>query len=311
MLTNNVKVTTFRGLNIDVENPSTNLFNRFEIRALEHPNKVAVVLDDQSVTYGELYSLVTSLASRLAPVVHSGDVVCQCVERSIEMVVGILAIFMCNTVYSPISSKNPIERRRTLLNETRAKVILVHQATDHLFSGDERVDCSKLRIDETENIDSALDNIITHDPASLAYIVFTSGSTGVPKGVPITHANFAYYLTSMCHENYMLSSDITLQISRDTFDVHLQEILGSVLIGGTCVLLRPNSGAHLNIAYLIQAMCQHQITSINVVPSLVTALIDYLSRLKQRFSPTLRIVISTGSEQKTNELYICFILFDR
>ena len=294
MLRDNVKVRTFRGLNIDVENPLTNLFNRFQTRVFEHPNKIAVVLDDQTVTYGELYSVVTSLSCRIAPFIHPGDVVCQCVERSIEMIVGILAIFMCNTIYSPINPKNPMERRRTLLNETRAKVILVHQATDHLFSGDECVDCIKLRIDESDNIESSLNGVITDDPASLAYIVFTSGSTGIPKGVPITHTNFAYYITSMCHEKYMLSNDITLQISRDTFDVHLQEILGSVLVGGTCVLLRSNSGAQLNIAYLIQTMSQHQITSITVVPSLASALVDYLTRFKQRFSPMLRIVISTG-----------------
>lgn len=290
----NSKVRTFRGIEIDVDNPSTNLFNRFQNQVLEHPDKLAVELDDQSVTYGELYSLVTSLASRLSPLVRPGDVICQCVERSIEMVIGILAIFMCNTVYSPINPKNPIERRRTLLNETKAKVILVHEATDHLFSDDERINCIKLRIDEQEKIESTPDVIITQDATSLAYIVFTSGSTGTPKGVPITHTNFAYYLASMCHEHHIIGSDVTLQISQDTFDVHLQEILGAVLTGGTCVLLRPNSGAHLNTAYLIQTMCRYQVTSITIVPSLASALIDYLKRVKERFSPLLRVVISTG-----------------
>ncbi len=111
MLKDNIKMTTLRGPNIDVEAPSTNLFNRFQSRALQHPNKLAVVLDDQSLTYGELYSLVTSFASRLFQVVHPDDIVCQCVERSIEMVIGILSIFLCNAVYCPLSPKDPIERR--------------------------------------------------------------------------------------------------------------------------------------------------------------------------------------------------------
>jgi non-ribosomal peptide synthetase component F len=294
MLKDDIKITTLRGPSINVEVPSTNLFNRFQTRVLQHPNKLAVVLDDQSLTYGELYSLVSSCASRLLQVVHPGDIVCQCVERSIEMVIGILAIFLCNTVYCPLSPKDPIERRRALLNETRAKVILVHQATDHLFSDDDGIDYIKLRIDEQESIESVTDTMVTEDLASLAFIVFTSGSTGIPKGVPIGHANFNYYLASMCHENYILANDIILQISQDTFDAHLQEILGAVLVGGTCILLRSRDGAHLNAAHLTQTMCQHQVTFTNLVPSLAIALIDYLSRLKQRFSSSLRIVISTG-----------------
>src|ERR1700722_12013517 len=101
---------TLRGPNIDVISSSSNLCDRFIERASKHPNKLAIVLDERSVTYGELYSLVTSLASRLSHVVRSGDIVCQCVERSIEMVVGILAIFMTNTVYCPLSAYDPHER---------------------------------------------------------------------------------------------------------------------------------------------------------------------------------------------------------
>lgn len=293
MLKNTNKITTLRGLEIDVELPTTNLFNRFRNRTFQHPNKLAVVLDDQALTYGELYYLVTSFASRLRPIVQPDDIVCQCVERSIEMVIGILTVFLCNAVYCPLSPKDPIERNRVLINETRAKVILVHEATDHLFSEDD-INCNKLRINEQESTETSLDNLIVQDLASLAFVVFTSGSTGTPKGVPIGHANFAYYLASMCFENYILESDIILQISQDTFDAHLQEILGAVLVGGTSVLLRPG-GAHLNTAYLTQTISQHQVTLTNLVPSMAIALIDYLTRLNKRFSSSLRIVISTGN----------------
>ena len=282
MLKDTNKVTTLRGPKIDVEFSATNLFNRFRNRTFQHPNKLAVVLDDQALTYGELYSQVTSFAYRLLPIVQPGDIVCQCVERSIEMVIGILTVFLCNAVYCPLSPRDPIERRRALINETRATIILVHEATDHLFSEDE-INCRKLRINEQENIETDPDSLIVQDLASLAFVVFTSGSTGTPKGVPIGHAQFAYYLASMCYENYILESDIILQISQDTFDAHLQEILGAVLVGGTSVLLR-SDGAHLNTAYLTQTISQHQVTVTNLVPSMAIALIDYLTRLNQRFS---------------------------
>jgi non-ribosomal peptide synthetase component F len=208
------------------------------------------------------------------------------------MVVGILAIFMCNTVYCPLNPYDPTERHRILLKETQAKAILVHKATSHLFSGDDQF--IKLQIDQQQNDDCSWTNKIKSVSSSIAFVVFTSGSTGTPKGVPISHINFLYYITSMHYERYLLESDIILQVSRDTFDAHLQEILGAVLLGGTCVLLRPSSGANLNVIYLTDVIQHHQVTIINLVPSLAIALIDHLNNPKRLLSSSLRLVISTG-----------------
>ncbi|CAF4160893.1 unnamed protein product, partial [Adineta steineri] len=284
--------TSLYGPSIEVVLPSTNLFDRFVERVCQHPNKIALILDDQSLTYAELYVLVNSLACRLSRIVQLNDVVCQCVERSIEMAIGILAIFMCNTTYCPLNPYDPNQRRKTLLSQTHAKVILVHNATAHLFIDDDRV--SVMIIDQEDTNDSITVNKTVDDPSAIAFIVFTSGSTGTPKGVPIGHTNFAYYLASMCHEQYILESDILLQISRDTFDAHIQEILGAVLVGGTCVLLSPSNGTHLNIAYLVKTMRNHHVTFVNLVPSVSIAVIDYLSSPKQLLSSCLRIAISTG-----------------
>jgi non-ribosomal peptide synthetase component F len=285
---------SLHGSCIEIDLPSTNVCDRFVEGVFHHPNKIAVVLEEQSLTYSELYSLVNSVACRLSPMIEAGDVVCQCVERSIEMVVGILAIFMCNTVYCPLSPYDPDHRRRTLVSETHAKVVLVHNNTAHLFTGIDNL--FMIRIDQEDGKGSFAVVEAMTDPSSIAFIVFTSGSTGTPKGVPIGHRNFAYYLFSMCHERYILESDILLQISRDTFDAHLQEILGAVLVGGTCVLLSPSNGTHLNIDYLVKIMRNHHVTFVNLVPSVSIALIDYLSNAKQRLSSYLRIAISTGKK---------------
>ena len=293
---------SLHGSSIEVVLPSTNLYDRFVERTCHHPNKIAVVLEDQSLTYGELFSWVNSLACRLSRIVQPGDVVCQCVERSIEMVVGILAIFMCNTVYCPLSPYDPDLRRRTLLSETHTKVILVHKATADLFVDNDRV--FVVRIDQEDSSDLLVIDRPMKDLSTIAFIVFTSGSTGIPKGVPIGHTNFAYYLASMCHERYILESDILLQVSRDTFDAHIQEILGAVLVGGTCVLLCPNDGTHLNVAYLIKIMRNHHVTYINLVPSLSIALVDYLRSSKQLCSSFLRVAVSTGKNQSRDETIV-------
>jgi non-ribosomal peptide synthetase component F len=277
---------------IEVISPSTNLYERFVERVSHHPNKIALVLEDQSVTYGELYWLVNSLGCRLSHIVKPGDVVCQCVERSIEMAVGMLANFMCSTAYCPLSPYDPNQRHRTLLSETHAKVVLVHNATAHLFIDNDRV--SIVRIDQEDKHDTFVVKEAVDAHSAIAFIVFTSGSTGTPKGVPIGHTNFTYYLASMCHEQYILKSDILLQVSRDTFDAHIQEILGAVLVGGTCVLLSPGSGTHLNVAYLVKILRNHHVTFMNLVPSLSIALIDYVYSPKQLVSSFLRVAISTG-----------------
>jgi non-ribosomal peptide synthetase component F len=287
--------TSLYGSPIEVVSPSTNLCDRFVERACHLPNKIAVVFDDQSITYGELYSLVNSLACRLSRIVQPGDIVCQCVERSIEMVVGILAIFMCNTVYCPLNPYDSNQRHRTLLSEVNVKVILVHNSTAHLFIDNDRI--CMVRIDQDNRNDPFVIDKTVDDPSAIAFLVFTSGSTGTPKGVPIEHKNFSYYLAAMCHERYILESDILLQVSRDTFDLHLEEILGAVLVGGSCVLLNPSSGIHLNIGYLIKIIRNHHITFINLVPSLSIALIDYLSNPKQLLSSFLRVAISLGKSQ--------------
>jgi non-ribosomal peptide synthetase component F len=106
--------------------------------------------------------------------------------------------------------------------------------------------------------------------------------------------NFLYYITAMHYERYLLESDIILQMSRDTFDAHLLEILGAVLFGGTCVLLRPDTGANLNLVYLIDVIERHQVTLMNLVPSLAVVLVDHLSNPMRSLPSSLRIVISSG-----------------
>jgi acyl-coenzyme A synthetase/AMP-(fatty) acid ligase len=138
------QINSFYGTSVEFDSSSRNVFDRFVERVIDHPNKIAVELEDQSITYSELYSLVNSFACRLSRFVKSGDIVCQCVQRSIEMVIGILSIFMCNATYCPISPYDSDQRRQTLINQTKSKLILVHKATAHLFiDNDQRTGAHK------------------------------------------------------------------------------------------------------------------------------------------------------------------------
>ncbi|CAF1458755.1 unnamed protein product, partial [Didymodactylos carnosus] len=100
------------------------------------PNKLAVTLDDQSLTYSQLLTRVQQLALRLIndKGVQPGDIVCQCVDRSIEMIVGIMGIMMSGAVYAPLSPSDPLDRLDSLIRQVDAKLVLVNQMSRSYLS---------------------------------------------------------------------------------------------------------------------------------------------------------------------------------
>ncbi|CAF4353996.1 unnamed protein product, partial [Adineta steineri] len=155
----------------------------FAHRAQEHPQKIGVLMQDQSLSYGEILHYSQQLALYLLTHCHvrPGDIVCQLVERSIEMVLGILAIWMCGAIYTPFSPREPAARLHSRISSLQARVLLVHTATRHFIEQTSDLTIVEVdRIGEQTNDISALDNVsVTSE--HLSHIVFTSGSTGEPK----------------------------------------------------------------------------------------------------------------------------------
>jgi non-ribosomal peptide synthetase component F len=156
-------------------------------RAQEHPQKIALVLENGTISYGELLFYVQHLASHLiiTYTIQSGEVICQLVERSFEMVIGMIAILMCGAIYTGLSSREPLSRLLTCIKQTTARLVLIHHATQHISL----TECSLVDINhiislaEVENDNFSVFDIVNATPDHIAYIVFTSGSTGIPKGV--------------------------------------------------------------------------------------------------------------------------------
>ena len=140
------------------------------------------------ITYSELLFYAQKLALKLVDEhgVKEGDIICQCVERSITMVIGMMAIELCGCVYCPLSPQDPEQRLFTLLKETKYRLLLVDQLTGKTFASvSNRVDVeSSITDDRMINADDA-DRLskVEVTKESIAYIVFTSGSTGIPKAV--------------------------------------------------------------------------------------------------------------------------------
>ncbi|CAF1052208.1 unnamed protein product [Adineta steineri] len=163
------------------------------------------------------------------------------------MVIGIMAIEMAGGVYCPLSPRDPQHRLHTLTQQTQSRLVLVHYLTTMKFDHG----LVSLNIDSILNINDiekkSLSSLIVNGE-EISYIIFTSGSTGTPKAVQVRHKNFIDCVHSLIYINSFNKDDTIVQMTRCSFDIHVQEILGTLLVGGTLIMLHP--GGTIDFDYL-------------------------------------------------------------
>ncbi|CAF4135800.1 unnamed protein product, partial [Adineta steineri] len=174
--------------NTQISCPSslTCIHHEFVYQVMKHPLKLAVELDEQSLTYCELlyYVQVLSLTLLNEYLISPGEVICQCVERSLSMVIGLLSIAMVGSAYCPLSLRDPPQRLKALFDQTQSRLVLVHASTPTVFSPDsltldiDGIICLEEKFTEI-NLNKLSNVPVT--PESTVFVIFTSGSTGIPK----------------------------------------------------------------------------------------------------------------------------------
>ncbi|CAF1162005.1 unnamed protein product [Adineta steineri] len=266
----------------------------FAYQVMKHPQKLAVELDEQSLTYAELlyYAQILSIHLINKYVVVSGEIICQCVERSLPMVIGIMAIEMAGGVYCPLSSRDPQHRLQTLTKQTQSRLVLVHHLTKTKFDHN----IVTLDIDSILNINYINKKGLSRVKVTgreIAYIIFTSGSTGTPKAVQVRHKNFIDCMHSLAYINSFNKDDTVVQMTRCSFDIHVQEILGILLAGGTLIMLHP--GGTIDFDYLSEVLKNKQITYLHTVPSLLHSFFTSVEQSNnQNVLKHLRSLCSSG-----------------
>ncbi|CAF4440295.1 unnamed protein product, partial [Rotaria sp. Silwood2] len=159
------------------------IHHAFIHQAIDHPQKLALLLEEQSLSYAETLYYSQQLASNFI----GGGVIGHLFERSIEMIIAMMAIWMSGGIYMPMSPRDPIVRIKTCIKSTHARVVLVHGYTKHLLSNQSEIiiiDIDKIISCPTIIDENSLTNIRVA-PNDISHIVFTSGSTGTPKAVSI------------------------------------------------------------------------------------------------------------------------------
>jgi amino acid adenylation domain-containing protein len=237
------------------------------------PDSIAMVSGDEQITYGAVDRLSNRLARRLSRCsVGPEDVVALAMDRSVGMVVAMLAIWKAGAAYLPLDSRDPPERLRGILVDARSKVLL--------FDGDEprwAPDfCTPMRItprlaDFGDGLDLPLEPSIREEHP--AYVLYTSGSTGAPKGVVVAHRSLVNHMQWMAETfRYEREERIVLK-TPTTFDASVWEIFAPLMAGGRMIIARPRG--ERDPGYLRGLLLDHAATTIQLVPALLEACLSF------------------------------------
>src|SRR5712691_8469354 len=219
-------------------------------QAAATPEAIALVEGEQTLTYRELNQRANQLAHYLQTLgVGPNVLVALCVERSFDLVVGLLGILKAGGAYVPLDPAYPPERLAFMLEDARVPVLLTQERLlSRLPTPGARVLC--LDADWATIATELVENPINYATAeNLAYVIYTSGSTGRPKGVMISHGGICNRLLWM-QDTYQLSAaDRVLQKTLFSFDVSVWEFFWPLMTGARLVMAR--SGGHQDSAYLV------------------------------------------------------------
>ncbi len=210
----------------------------FEEQVERTPDAVAVVFDEQKLTYRELNNRANQLAHYLRKLGVQADVgVGICVERSLEMVVGLLGILKSGAAYVPLDPAYPKDRLSFMLQNSQATVLVT---TKNLVTELPEHETTVVCLDSnwSDISQESEENLVNEvKPENLAYVIHTSGSTGLPKGVAMTQIALCNLILWQLENTKVLAEGKTLQFSPISFDVSFQEMFSTWCSGGTLVLI--------------------------------------------------------------------------
>ncbi|HEY6187189.1 MAG TPA: amino acid adenylation domain-containing protein, partial [Pyrinomonadaceae bacterium] len=258
----------------------------FEARATETPEAIALIYREEELSYRELNERANQLAQRLLALdIGPETVVAICMERSIEMIVSMLAVLKAGGAYLPLDPSYPSERLAFMLGDARPKILLTKESlVEQLPKCDARI----IRVDtEWESI-SALssDNPAPAlSPDNLAYLIYTSGSTGRPKAVLLSHRGLSNLALSQAAAFAVSPLSRVLQFASPSFDASVSEVFMALTSGAALSLGTADS--LFSASNLLELLRHQRITTVTLPPALLSVLPD-------ADLPELSVLIAAG-----------------
>ena len=259
-------ITGFNGIKTGYPRDKT-FVDLFEEQATKTPHEVALVFEEVELTYKELNERSNQLAHYLRTRgVKEDSLVPLCVERSHEMIIGMLGILKSGAAYVPMEPDFPEDRKNFMLEDTASKVVVTSRQFRSNLPYNENLDIievdgqwSAIKGQPVFNPNTAL------KPDHLAYVIYTSGSTGKPKGVMIEHRNLVDYLFGLKEHIQIHECKSFALVSSIATDLGNTVIFSSFAFGGVLHILSKNSVS--NIEYLHDYFNKHTIECLKIVPS--------------------------------------------
>src|SRR5215213_2141848 len=242
----------------------------FEAEVARTPEAVAVIFGDQQLTYRELNERANQLAHHLRGLgVGPDSLVGICVERSLELIVGLLGIVKAGGAYAPLDPSYPPERLTFMLEDSAAPVLLTQKWFAEILPVKSKIVC--IDSDWDQIAASSTENPVNQNTAdSLAYLMYTSGSTGRPKGIGISHRGVVRLVRNTNYAD--LGPDETLlQLAPISFDASTFEVWGSLLNGGRLVVMPPEAPS---LEELGRALQQHGVTTLFLTTGLFHLMVN-------------------------------------
>lgn len=267
----------------------------FDKAAAIYPDRIALVFEGMSMTYSQLKEKSDAAASAIVSKGFGcGDLAAVCTERSVEMVISMLAVLKAGGAYIPVDPSYPSERISYMLENSKSKLLITQRGLMH-----ELPDTEILYAEDLGSADFTGDSSAWNKGRNVkdpAYVIYTSGSTGLPKGVVISHRSLANHMAWMKNVAEFSPDDSVLQKTPFSFDASVWEFYLPLLNGGKLVIARPDG--HMDTAYMVDCVKANGVTHIQFVPSLLKL---FLSEPDVPSCTSLKFVFS-GGEALTGEL---------
>src|ERR1043166_3552590 len=272
--------------------PHRRVHELLEEEARAPPNAIAAMHGDRQLTYRELNARANQVARALvARGLSREGVVGVVTERNLDWMTAVLAIFKAGGAYLPIEPHFPADRIAKMLSRAGCRLVLTERGCTAKLDKVESLfidaACAEGHADGDLGVPVASDQ--------LAYIFFTSGSTGEPKGAMCEHAGMLNHMLAKIEDLQIGAGDVVAQTGPQCFDISLWQLMSALLVGGRTLLVEQE--IILDVGRFIDKVIDAKVNIIQVVPSYLELLVSYLAQHPRKFQH-LRYMVATGEALK-------------